>query len=91
MGDKFGSFVYCLAVHPAYMAIRRRCPNVVIQAATDDIKGFARDPADLCRMFLVAAEELERHAGVCLIEQGQEWHSSPAQRAAAGCQLPPAG
>jgi hypothetical protein len=66
MGDKFGSFVYCLAVHPAYMAIRRRCPNVVIQAATDDIKGFARDPADLCRMFLVAAEELERHAGVCL-------------------------
>jgi hypothetical protein len=57
---------------------------------TDDIKGFARDPADLCRMFLVAAEELERHAGVCLIEQGQEWHSSPAQRAAAGCQLPSA-
>jgi hypothetical protein len=30
MGDKFGSFVYCLTVHPAYMAVRRRCPNVVI-------------------------------------------------------------
>ena len=46
MGDKFGSFVYCLTVHPACMVIRRRCPNIGIQAATDDIKGFARDPAD---------------------------------------------
>ena len=46
MGDKFGSFVYCLTVHPACMVIRRRCPNIGIQAATDEIKGFARDPAD---------------------------------------------
>jgi hypothetical protein len=64
MGDKFGSFVYCLTVHPAYLEIMDRCPNVIVQAATDDLKGYARDPLDLCRMFPIAAEALERHAGV---------------------------
>ena len=66
MGDKFGSFVYCLTVHPAYLEIMDRCPNVIVQAATDDLKGYARDPLDLCRMFPIAAEALERHAGVRL-------------------------
>ena len=42
MGDKFGSFVYCLTVHPAYLEIMDRCPNVIVQAATDDLKGYAR-------------------------------------------------
>ncbi len=67
MGDKFGSFAYCLAVHPAYLAIQARCPRVVFNAATDDLKCYARDPIDLCNMFPVAAEELERHASVTLI------------------------
>ena len=66
MGDKFGSFVYCLTVHPAYVEIMERCPNVLVQAATDDLKGYARDPLDLCQMFPIAAEALERHAGVRL-------------------------
>jgi hypothetical protein len=66
MGDKFGSFAFCLAVHPAYLEIQRRCPTVTLQAATDDLKGYAQDPHDLCNMFLVAAEALERHAGVRL-------------------------
>ena len=66
MGDKFGSFAYCLAVHPAYLAIQARCPRVVFNAATDDLKCYARDPVDLCNMFPVAAEELERHASVTL-------------------------
>ena len=66
MGDKFGSFVYCLTVHPAYIEIMERCPSVVVQAATDDLKGYARDPLDLCRMLPIAAEALERHAGVKL-------------------------
>jgi hypothetical protein len=66
MGDKFGSFVYCLTEHPAYVEIMERCPNVLVQAATDDLKGYARDPLDLCQMFPIAAEALERHAGVRL-------------------------
>ena len=66
MGDTFGSFAYCLAVHPAYLAIQARCPRVVFNAATDDLKCYARDPVDLCNMFPVAAEELERHASVTL-------------------------
>jgi hypothetical protein len=66
MGDKFGSFVYCLTVHPAYIEIMERCPSVVVQAATDDLKGYARDPLELCRMLPIAAEALERHAGVKL-------------------------
>ena len=66
MGDKFGSFAFCLAVHPAYLAIQSRCPNVVLQAATDDLKGYARDPADLVALFAVAREELRNHAGITL-------------------------
>jgi len=38
----------------------------VFNAATDDLKCYARDPIDLCNMFPVAAEELERHASVTL-------------------------
>ena len=66
MGDKFGSFAFCLAVHPAYLEIKRRCPNVVFQAATDDLEGYARDPLDLAAMFPIAAEALQRHASVVI-------------------------
>jgi hypothetical protein len=48
MGDKFGSFAFDLAVHPAYLEIQAACPSVVFQAATDDLKCYARDPLDLC-------------------------------------------
>ena len=30
MGDKFGSFAFDLAVHPAYLEIQTACPSVVI-------------------------------------------------------------
>jgi hypothetical protein len=43
MGDKFGSFAFDLAVHPAYLEIQAACPSVVFQAATDDLKCYARD------------------------------------------------
>ena len=52
MGDKFGSFAFDLAVHPAYLEIQAACPSVVFQAATDDLKCYARDPLDLYKMFL---------------------------------------
>ena len=48
MGDKFGSFAFDLAVHSAYLEIQAACPSVVFQAATDDLKCYARDPLDLC-------------------------------------------
>jgi hypothetical protein len=64
MGDKFGSFAFDLAVHPAYLEIQAACPSVVFQAATDDLKSYARDPLDLCRMFPIASAALEKHAGV---------------------------
>ena len=64
MGDKFGSFAFDLAVHPAYLEIQATCPSVVFQAATDDLKSYARDPLDLCRMFPIASAAIEKHAGV---------------------------
>ena len=66
MGDKFGSFAFCLAVHPAYLEIQTRCPNVMLQAATDDLKGYAKDPDDLVKFFPIAQEALLNHAGVYL-------------------------
>ena len=66
MGDKLGSFAFCLAVHPAYVEVKAKCPNVVLQAATDDLKGYARDPHDLLAMFPVAADALRKHAGVVI-------------------------
>ena len=66
MGDKFGSFAFDLAVHPAYLEIQAACPSVVFQAATDDLKSYARDPLDLCRMFPIASAALEKHAGLRL-------------------------
>ena len=51
---------------PKKLAIKQRCPSVVLNAATDDLKCYARDPADLCNLFPIAAEELKRHAGVAL-------------------------
>ena len=68
MGDKFGSFAFCLAVQPAYLAIQRRCPEVELQAATDDLKGYCRDPAKL----------LELQPRRCHSQHGEEWHSACA-------------
>ena len=66
MGDKFGSFAFDLAVHPAYLEIQAACPSVVFQAATDDLKSYARDPLDLRRTFPIASAALEKHAGLRL-------------------------
>ena len=66
MGDKFGSFAFDLAVHPAYLEIQAACPSVVFQAATDDLKCYARDPLDLCKMFPIASAALATHVGLRL-------------------------
>ena len=62
MGDKFGSFAFCLA-HSAYLETQAACPNVIVQAATDDLKGYAVDPADLCGFYIAAEKALLKHAG----------------------------
>jgi hypothetical protein len=64
MGCCLGNFGFCLAVQPAYNAIKVRCPRVVLKAATDDLVGAARDPVDVLEFFTVAAEELKQHAGI---------------------------
>ena len=66
MGDKFGSFAFDLVVHPAYVELKSQFTDIVFQAATDDLKSYARDPRSLCAMFPVAAAVLLRHAGVTL-------------------------
>ena len=44
-----------------------KCPNVVLQAATDDLKGYARDPRDLLlATFPVVADAMRKHAGVVI-------------------------
>jgi hypothetical protein len=58
MGDKFGSFAFDLAVHPAYLEIQ--------EAATDDLKCYARNPLDLCKMFTIASAALATHVGLRL-------------------------
>ena len=66
MGDQLGGFVFCLAVHPAYVEINDACPNVIFQAATDDLRSYARDPYDIVDSFPIAAAALMKHAGVRL-------------------------
>ena len=66
ISDKFGSFAFDLAVHPAYLEIQAACPSVVFQAATDDLKCYARDPLDLCKMFPIASTALATHVGLRL-------------------------
>ncbi len=39
---------------PSYFEIQAACPSVVFQAATDDLKCYARDLLDLCKMFPIA-------------------------------------
>jgi hypothetical protein len=65
-GCKFGSFVFCLTVQPAYCEVDAAFPGVVFRAATDDLKSFAREPADIIATFPAIASALHRHAGITL-------------------------
>jgi hypothetical protein len=65
-GCKFGSFVFCLTVQPAYSEVDAAFPGVIFRAATDDLKSFARDPADIIATFPAIASALHRHAGITL-------------------------
>ena len=55
-------------MHPAYLEIQapQRAPRSSSRPQTDNLKCYARDPLDLCKMFPIASAALATHLGLRL-------------------------